>query len=406
MSISQGLLDCFGEELLKGEGSVKTADALAGKSGVAVYFSAHWCPPCRGFTPALAKWYAEYAAKNNFEVVFASSDRDDAAFTEYYKEMRDAGGDWLAIPRGDARKDALSNKCKVSGIPMLVVLDMDGAIVTKDGRNGVSKDPAGFPWKPPTFWEAVDGPIVDNKGAEIVGGAASLKSKAAIGIYFSAHWCGPCRGFTPELVKWYEANAERLNMEIIFASSDRDDDAFDEYFGEMPWKALPYDDARKDNLDSMFGVEGIPTLVIVGPDGKLITEDGRSMVDSDKTGADFPWYPKPACELDGRCTGYINESPVFVAMDAKDEAAVTAAAEASVPAQNLERDMYFLWAGEHALVERVKEVCKVQEGVTMAILNLGDGETYQSKEPVTEASIAAYIASFKDGSATAIKMSR
>ena len=33
--------------------------ALNGKKTVALYFSAHWCPPCRGFTPQLAGWYKQ-----------------------------------------------------------------------------------------------------------------------------------------------------------------------------------------------------------------------------------------------------------------------------------------------------------------------------------------------------------
>ena len=37
-------------------GSVSTAEALAGKV-VAIYFSAHWCGPCRNFTPQLASLY-------------------------------------------------------------------------------------------------------------------------------------------------------------------------------------------------------------------------------------------------------------------------------------------------------------------------------------------------------------
>jgi nucleoredoxin len=29
-------------------------------------------------------------------------------------------------------------------------------------------------------------------------------------------------------------------LEIVFVSCDEDQDAFDEYFKEMPWKALPF----------------------------------------------------------------------------------------------------------------------------------------------------------------------
>ena len=34
-------------------------------------------------------------------------------------------------------------------------------------------------------------------------------------------------------------------LEIIFVSSDRDEEGFEEYFGEMPWLALPYDSKTK-----------------------------------------------------------------------------------------------------------------------------------------------------------------
>jgi len=43
-----------GTLLKKGCEEVNTADALKGKRAVGLYFSAHWCPPCRGFTPKLA----------------------------------------------------------------------------------------------------------------------------------------------------------------------------------------------------------------------------------------------------------------------------------------------------------------------------------------------------------------
>ena len=64
-----------------------------------------------------------------------------------------------------------------------------------------------------------------------------------LGLYFSAHWCPPCRGFTPQLAKWYtelKSGALADKFDIVFISSDRDEDSFDEYFDSMPWLALPY----------------------------------------------------------------------------------------------------------------------------------------------------------------------
>jgi len=47
-----------GKNLTKADGSSHSADAaLAGKDVILIYFSAHWCPPCRGFTPVLKDFY-------------------------------------------------------------------------------------------------------------------------------------------------------------------------------------------------------------------------------------------------------------------------------------------------------------------------------------------------------------
>ena len=78
---------------------MSTSEVLEGKKIIMIYFSAHWCPPCRGFTPQLAAKYKATAAEQQIEVVFVSSDRDQASFMEYYGTMP-----WLAIPQGDKRK--------------------------------------------------------------------------------------------------------------------------------------------------------------------------------------------------------------------------------------------------------------------------------------------------------------
>ncbi len=110
-----------------------------------VFFSAHWCPPCRGFTPTLSTFYTNLKAKGiDFELVFVSSDRDEAGFTEYYSEMP-----FLALPYSNrAAKDALAAQFKVRGIPSLFVLNAAGETITAKGREAVTSDPNGddFPW--------------------------------------------------------------------------------------------------------------------------------------------------------------------------------------------------------------------------------------------------------------------
>lgn len=72
-----------------------------------------------------------------------------------------------------------------------------------------------------------------------------------IGIYFSADWCPPCKGFTPKLVDFYnklKASEQNFKFEIVFVSWDKDENAFRDYFSTMPWLALPFGLDRKVTL--------------------------------------------------------------------------------------------------------------------------------------------------------------
>lgn len=87
----------LGETLV---GTDKGIEAVCGENKtVGLYFSAHWCPPCRGFTPKLAEFYKKLHAEKNFEIVFVSSDKNEGEFQEYYKEMP-----WLALPYSDRHR--------------------------------------------------------------------------------------------------------------------------------------------------------------------------------------------------------------------------------------------------------------------------------------------------------------
>ena len=110
--------------------------------------------------------------------------------------------------------------------------------------------------------------------------AEVLSSKKFIGIYFSAHWCPPCRGFTPVLAEFYEAAKEHgVEIEIVFVSSDPDPGSFNEYYATMPWTAQLFEERdKKGALANEFGVSGIPMLVILNSEGTVLDVDGRATV--------------------------------------------------------------------------------------------------------------------------------
>eukprot|EP00966_Prymnesium_polylepis_P226830 5248071-Prymnesium_polylepis.1 len=69
---------------------------------------------------------------------------------------------------------------------------------------------------------------------------------------------------------------------------------FQKYFGSMPWLAIPQGDKRKEMLSRRYGVEGIPSFVLVdGESGATISANARGSVMTDPKGLEFPWYPKP-----------------------------------------------------------------------------------------------------------------
>lgn len=93
-------------------------------------------------------------------------------------------------------------------------------------------------------------------------------------IYFSAHWCPPCRGFTPELVAAYpELKAKNPNFEIIFVSSDESKEDMLTYMNEykMPWPGVRFELSKSLSAVQRYSGNGIPNLVFVTADGEVIS---------------------------------------------------------------------------------------------------------------------------------------
>lgn len=401
-----GMSEIFGETLLSKVGETSTVDALKGKI-VGIYFSAHWCPPCRGFTPKLAESYKTIiAAGKPFEVVFVSSDKDDAAFTEYFAEQP-----WLALPF--AKRDLkakLSKKFKVNGIPTLVVLDEEGNTITSDGREALSEDPSGesFPWKPPTLEDALGEEVMqaDGDAREV----QEIRDEVdVLALYFSAHWCPPCKGFTPKLSATYEkAIAAGKKMAVVFVSSDRDAGSFKEYFNSMPssWYAVPPSDKRKGQLSKLFEVSGIPRLVVLdAKSGAIINGNARGAISSDADGTNFPWKPPSIADM-SEPEGINESASVALMMEGCTKEAQDALVEAVRPlAEETKREgelLFFAATSPEGAAGQVRKLTNLGDATTEAQLLLLDipdnGGFYTLKGEVTADTVRAFVASYKAGS--------
>jgi nucleoredoxin len=72
---------------------------------------------------------------------------------------------------------------------------------------------------------------------------------------------------------------------------DRSESEYKEYSEQMPWWCLPYAISTLPKLAAIYGAHGIPHLVVIDTDGKVITKSGVDSLTQDPVGKKFPWRP-------------------------------------------------------------------------------------------------------------------
>ena len=143
------------------------------------------------------------------------------------------------------------------------------------------------PWSPPSAPLAIAllapcfgqllGPQLLSSGGAMV--PSERAAGGMVALYFSAHWCPPCRQFTPMLADFYRAVRQRplgalkSKLEVVFVSADRDAHAFAEYFAEQPWLAVPFTAPQRERISATYQVQGIPCLKIFSAAGKLLCDN-------------------------------------------------------------------------------------------------------------------------------------
>lgn len=382
-------LNSFGSKLLNSSGAeTSPQEALAGKDQILLYFSAHWCPPCQRFTPVLAELYKKLKSSGkNFELVFCSLDNDEEEYKEYTSTMP-----WLCMPFDAPESKVLAGKHDAQGIPHLVVLSGDGDVITMEGTAEVSEDTDGvdFPWKPQSFKELWTAETVSINMESVA--FSTLKDKHLM-LYFSASWCPPCRTFTPKLSEAYtKMKAQGHDLELLFVSSDHDQESFDEYYKKMSFGALPFNHRKlKAALSKKFGVNGIPTLIMLGPedengDRTLINDSVNSFIASGDL-CDFPFHKKNYGDVES-AEGLNENTSVLIFHENGDDDEQGQIKElvkdvaSKLKEINGDEAVHVYWAlSPGGMGKQIREMTKLPaveaaEGATMIILDIPDNGGY------------------------------
>ncbi|MCJ8739910.1 hypothetical protein PDJAM_G00052690 [Pangasius djambal] len=408
--MSEFLVSLLGERLVTGEKAEVDVHALgSGLALVGLYFGCSVNAPCRQFNSSLADFYCHFKTssehKDKLEIVFISSDQDQKHWQDFLQEMQ-----WPALPFKDRHKKMkLWNKYKVTSIPSLVFVDATtGKVVCRNGLLVVKDDPKGleFPWGPKPFAEVVAGPLLSNNRQTT---DSSTLEGSYVGVYFSAHWCPPCRSLTRVLVESYRKVKESGHkFEIVFVSADRSEDSFTQYFSEMPWLAVPYtDEARRSRLNRLYGIQGIPTLIFLDTEGHMITRQGRVEVLNDPECHLFPWHPRPVLELSESNAVQLHEGPCLVLfVDAEEEGELEPAKELIQPiaekimakykAKDEETPLLFFVAGEDDMSDSLRDYTNLPEAAPLlTILDMSARAKYvKDVEEITPAVVEQFVSDF------------
>ncbi|XP_073219884.1 probable nucleoredoxin 1 [Cicer arietinum] len=297
--------------LLRNNGDQVKIDSLKGKK-LGLYFSASWCGPCRGFTPTLVEAYNELSPNGEFEVVFITADEDDEAFKSYFSKMP-----WLAIPFSDSdTRNRLDELFHVNGIPHLALLDETGKVVAEDGVDIIREyGPEAFPFTSERIQELKDQEeeakrnqslrsilgsrsrdfVISSDGKNIP--ISELEGKT-VGLYFCANSYRSCTTFTSQLKDVYKKlKAEGENFEVVVIPLDDEEESLEKELESVHWLSLPIKDKTCAKLVQYFELSALPTLVIIGPNGKTLHPNAAEIIEDHGITA-YPFTPEKLAELE------------------------------------------------------------------------------------------------------------
>lgn len=126
--------------------------------------------------------------------------------------------------------------------------------------------------------EDLQGKLVD----PLSGSAVAVPEKAApkyFAFYRGAGWCGPCRQFSPTLVKFYkEMKPKYANFEVYFISGDKTPAEMKSYAKEagFSWAAVPQARQPQMQIVNRLFTNLIPQFVVTDGQGNVIIDSAQT----------------------------------------------------------------------------------------------------------------------------------
>jgi thiol-disulfide isomerase/thioredoxin len=104
---------------------------------------------------------------------------------------------------------------------------------------------------------------------------SSFKGKYVL-IDFWASWCGPCRAENPNVLKAYNAYKDK-GFTVVGISLDDNAVSWKKAIKDdkMPWIELADAKGPKNEVKTYYGIQGIPSNLLVDPSGKIVAKDLR-----------------------------------------------------------------------------------------------------------------------------------
>lgn len=95
-------------------------------------------------------------------------------------------------------------------------------------------------------------------------------------VDFWASWCGPCRAENPNVLKAYNKYKDK-NFTVVGVSLDDDGDRWKKAIKDdnMPWTQVSDLKGWQNEVSTYYGIQAIPSTLLVDPQGKIIAKDLR-----------------------------------------------------------------------------------------------------------------------------------